>query len=34
MKLREIDNYNYVAVDSPKFTAIRASIPDMLERLG
>ena len=34
MKLREIDNYNYVAVDSPRFTCIRTSIPDMLERLG
>jgi len=34
MKLREIDNYNYVAVDSPKFTCIRTTIPEMLERLG
>ena len=34
MKLREIDNYNYVAVDTPKFTCIRTSIPDMLEQLG
>jgi len=33
MKVREIDNYNYVAVDTPRFTCIRASIPEMLERL-
>lgn len=34
MKLREIDNYNYVSVDSPKFMCLRTTIPDMLDRLG
>lgn len=34
MRLREVDNYNYVANDTPRFTCIRTTIPDMLERLG